>query len=221
MKHVFIYFTMLYIAWGFTGKLFAVDVEYPYYKVHLPSGWDSIPADTLSEKLPQMKIDLGLYPESQVSYFSGNYVLTGFMPSYQALVNFTFQQILESITIQNQNSAISNDTMVVHLDTMIVDFDKKCVNNYFTVRKDTVIVYNCQTLYLTKFGYVTVLSYQKEGSIPLVEVQNQLSDIIRIKPDYQYKEPEKQGITTKNILFSLLIGIIIFIIISLSTKKKK
>jgi hypothetical protein len=81
---------------------------------------------------------------------------------------------------------------------------------------------NCQTLYLTKFGYVTVLSYEKEGAISIAKIVEQLSDMIQIHEDYKYSLPEtRQGITIKHILISLCIGLIVYVLITLMQKSKK
>lgn len=43
------------------------------YSIDLPSGWDTIPHDTLKKIFPRLDLDMGLYPVSQKEYFTGNY----------------------------------------------------------------------------------------------------------------------------------------------------
>jgi hypothetical protein len=214
-------------SWGGGSNLLAsgeIPVTRPSckYTAQIPAGWNSIPMDTIQTKLKQhqIKFDIGLYPASQEHYFDGNYVLTGFMPTTQALSSLTFDQIVTDVTTLNKQSEITSDTLNVRFDKIIPGNRNDCLHSYFFIRKDTVILENCQSLYPTKFGYVVVLSYRKANGIPLDEMREQLGNLIQIHPDYQYTEPEKRGITLRHLFVSLAIGALVYVLISVLTKKR-
>jgi hypothetical protein len=191
------------------------------YTVLLPDEWEVIPMDTIKSKLQQqIPLDLGIYPVSQESWFSGNYALIGFMPSNRTLTEFTFNQIVKAVANLNEQSEMKNDTLQVHYEKIVPDMQNGCIRNYFSIIKDFVTIEHCQLLYLSKFGYVTVLLYQKTAGISLDEVQRQLTGIIQIQPDYRYREPEKGGISIKHMALSLVIGLFVYGIITLLTKKR-
>jgi hypothetical protein len=209
------------------GSLFAsreIPVIHPAckYTVLIPAGWDSIPVDTIQAKLKQyqIKFDIGLYPADQEHYFNGNYVLIGFMPAIRMLSSFTFDRIVADVTVLNRQSEIIDDTMTVRFDKIIPDAQHDCLHSYFSIRKDTVTLENCQSLYLTKFGYVTVLSYRKADATPLNKILEQITGLIRVHPDYRYAEPKKGGITFWHLLVSLAIGLLVYALISVFTKKR-
>jgi hypothetical protein len=191
------------------------------YTVSLPEGWDMIPMDTIKSKLQQqLNFDLGIYPVSQGAYFSGNYALIGFMPSNRTLTGFTFNQIVKEIVNLNEQSGIKSDTLQVHYKKIVPDMQNRCIRNYFSIVKDSVTMEHCQFLYLSKFGYVTVLLYQKTAGLSLDEVEKQLADMIRIQPDYRYREPEKGGISIRHIAISIAIGLFVYGLITVLTKRR-
>ena len=96
------------------------------------------------------------------------------------------------------------------------------INSYFSIIQDTLTIENCQSLYPTKFGYVSVLSYKRSGeSISMDEMNAQLLEIIQIKSEYIYSEPEKKGISILHIALSLGIGLIVYGLIAYIPKFKK
>ena len=214
------------ILFGFMGDNLYASIEVPVmhpsckYTVQYPEGWDTIPSDTIKNKLNNIEFDLGLYPVSQEYYFKGNYVLIGFMPVIKTLSSFTFNKIVEDVTALNKQSEFASDTMAIRFNKIIPDARNYCIHSYFSIRKDSVVLENCQSLYLAKFGYITILSYRKTGAIPLDEMLEQLNDLIRIHPDYQYVEPPKEGITFRHLLVSLVIGLLVYVLISKFTQKR-
>jgi hypothetical protein len=191
------------------------------YTVLLPEGWGVIPVDTIKSKLQQQfTFDLGIYPISQETWFSGNYALIGFIPAHSTLNGFTFNQIVKAVADLNEQSEIKSDTLQVHYEKTVPDMRNGCIRNYFSIVKDSVTIAHCQLLYLSKFGYVAVLLYQKTAGVSLDEIQTQLAGMIQIQPDYRYREPEKGGISIKHILLSLVIGLFVYGIIALLTKKR-
>jgi hypothetical protein len=190
------------------------------YIISLPEGWDMIPMDTIKSKLQQQfNFDLGIYPVSQGTCFNGNYALIGFMPSNKMLTGFTFNQIVKMIANLNEQSIIKSDTLQVHYKKIVPDMQNICIRNYFSIVKDSVTMEHCQLLYLSKFGYVTVLLYQKAAGLPLDEIQTQLAGMICIQPDYRYCEPEKGGISIRHIAISIAIGLLVYGLIILVTKR--
>ena len=83
---------MLYNALNTCAR--SVDISHKgcKYSIDLPSGWDTIPHDTLKKIFPRLDLDMGLYPVSQKEYFTGNYALVGFMPVLQSLHSYSFDR---------------------------------------------------------------------------------------------------------------------------------
>lgn len=196
------------------------------YTVCIPDGWDTIPRSILKEKLKSspFSIDAGIYPVVQSDCFSGNYSLIGFIPTVNMLNRFHFTAIVDDIANMNKSNAIHNDTLHVYCEKTepVIRDTNCCVNSYFSIVNKNDSLKNCQTLHLTKFGYVSVLSYEKEGAVPITEIIEQLSDMIQIHADYRYSLPESpKGITIKHILISLCIGLAVYVLITLLQKQKK
>jgi hypothetical protein len=207
----------LHVETGSASEAITVSLPLCHYELRVPEGWDTIPQQVLINRLKQ-KIDGGIYPISQEDYFSGNYSLISFIPTVNRLDKFTFDQIVADIRNANQQSEINNDTLHIHFDHLQNDLYR--IHSFFSVQRNADRVWNCQTLYPSKFGYVSVLSYEKSGAMPINELLEQLSDMIRIQPEYRYSEPKK-GITVKHILVSLCIGLIVYGLITVLPKLKK
>jgi hypothetical protein len=208
------------------GKIIPVNHTSCNYTVNIPDGWDTIPNSILKEKLGSspFNIDIGIYPVTQTDYFSGNYSLISFFPTVNMLNRFEFNQIVEDIAKMNNSSTIHNDTLHVDFENIepVIHNNNYYVNSYFLIVNNDKSLKNCQTLYLAKFGYVSVISYEKEGAIPIKEILEQLSDMIQINPEYKYSFiEEKKGLTFKHVLISLGIGLIVYISIMFFQKLKK
>ena len=93
-----------------------------------------------------------------------DYALIGFIPTLQSLNAFTFKQIVADIAKSNRKSEVKNDTLQIHfnqMDTKIQD-GKYYIYSSYSIVKDTLSIKGWQMLYLTKFGYISVMFYQKE-----------------------------------------------------------
>ena len=198
--------------------VFAFNVEISQsackYAIDVPEGWDTIPKDVLKAKLGLLNLDLGIYPASQEDYFDGNYVLIGFMPTVNSLNKFTFEQITSDIEKMNSQGEIKNDTIKIQVVKIMPSITENFIKSYFSIVKDTVSLESCNTLYLTKFGYISVLSYQKsDGLILLEDINKEMSGIIKIQQDYMYSAPLKKNISIKKIVISLSIGLLVYVVI--------
>jgi hypothetical protein len=197
----------------------------PAYAVHIPAGWDTIPSDTISSKLKQIQVDAGIYFVGQSGYFSGSYALITFVPTLHELNKVTFAQMQKEMEVLNrQSEAADDDALQVTFVNMAAEVrnGSHCIRSYFSVVKDSVAMEHCQTLYPSKFGYVSVMLYKKAaGGIPVNEAEAQLADMIRIQPEYQYREPEKGGISFMHVAISLAVGLLVYGLIALLTQKRK
>lgn len=198
------------------------------YTVTVPAGWDTIPGDTLKKTFPGLNPDLGMYPASQAEYFAGSYALTGFTPTVHPLVSYTFGRIVSDMEMRNEQTekAWSNDTIAARLDSIVpVGHDGTYrINQFFTLRKDSVCLKGCQSLYLSKFGYVTCLFYQKgSDALPVGSSPGGFFEpgIIRVSDEYAYIPPQKKGFAWLNLLYSLGIGAIVYGLIVLFSKRKR
>lgn len=207
-----------------------VEVSLPgcRFTVVIPAGWDTIPGDTLKKIVPQLNPALAMYPANQKGYFAGNYVLTGFTPVLQPLNAYPFNRIVSDIKKKNKQteSVWSNDTIATRLDSIVPVQQNGSyrINHFFTLRKDSVCLKGCQSLYLSKFGYVTCLFYQKgNDAFPVTSLLSDFSasGVIRISGEYAYIPPQKKGISLLNILYSLGIGVIVYGLIVFFSKRKR
>jgi hypothetical protein len=208
------------------AKIIPVNHTSCNYTVIIPDGWDTIPSNILKEKLKSssFSIDIGIYPVAQEDYFSGNYSLISFLPAVNMLNQFKFDQIVEDITKMNKSAKIHNDTLQVHFEKIepVVRNNNYLTNSYFLIVNNDKPLKNCQTLYLAKFGYVSVVSYEKEGAMPIAKILEQLSEIIQIHPEHKYSLIEtKKGLTFKHVFISFGIGLIVYMSITFFQKLKK
>lgn len=196
------------------------------YTFVIPEGWDTIPRSVLMQKLPGYSIDARLYPLQQQEYFKGNYILINFLPTIKTLNGFPFKQIEEDLVKMNEKSLLPNT------DTLRVTYkgtESKKLDGYYhvytlsSIVKDSVALECVQDLLLTKFGYVSLSGYQKEGGkYALSELLDLMTRNIQIQQPYKYVESaSKQHITCVQMIVSVCIGLLAYIIIILFSKRKK
>lgn len=183
---------MLYNAMNISA--WSVDIFHKgcKYSIHIPFGWDTIPHDTLRSIFPHLELDMGLYPVSQKGYFTGNYVLIGFTPVLQSLNSYSFDRLVSDMEKMNSQTkeTRNNDSISTRLDSIVPvnSAPDYRINNYFTIRKDTVLLKGCQSLYLSKFGYVTLTLYQKGNNVlPIGSLLYDFNHSGRIKVDNEYR----------------------------------
>jgi len=218
------YLCIIFIASHYvaaTAGIFRVTGSLYDYSVQVPEGWDLIPAESIATDLQQdAKIDCGLFPVNQQDYFEGNFVVTHFMPVNKELTNLTFKQIIDEITVLNRQNEVRSDTLSVRFDKMIPDEANYCLRSYFSVSKGAVEMRKCHTLYLTKHGYVSVVTYSKSGGKPIGQVQNQMSGLIQVAPEFCYSEPLQQSASVGYFIFSLTLALVVYVILSILAKKR-
>lgn len=196
------------------------------YMLAMPNGWDTIPKSILMEKFPGYSIDAGLYPLQQSDYFKGNYILISFLPTMKTLDRFSFKQIMEDVVKMNKQGFLPNT------DTLKVAYkgtESKTIDGYyhvytfFSIVKDSVALECIQDLLLTKFGYVSLSGYQKEGGkYTLREQLDMMTNSIQIQQPYKYVEPvPEQHFTLIQVIVSVCIGLLVYVIIIFFSKKKK
>lgn len=197
------------------------------FTVDIPQGWERIPTAAIKEKIEKVPVSLALYPKDQTSYFSDNYILISVLPSIKALSNFSFKNIIENVNKMNEESR------KIQTNSLKIEYDK--TENYIAdghyhistkmiIHKDSVGMSCMQDLLLTKFGYISVSCYAKNGYAQkeIGEMAQLISKNIKVEPDYQYSEPKKQSVfSLRNIGISVGIGLVVFVVITLLGKKKK
>lgn len=196
---------------------------YCKYSITLPQGWDTIPRTVLQANLNMANIDLAIYPISQKKYFRGNYVVFMFTPTLKPLTEFSFKQITEEIGKQSKQGEIVNDTLNIHLIKSYTESQGGIYSmySYYKIIHASDSLENCQKMYLTKFGYISVLSYKKvDGQFSLDGMSFLLADVISVQPDYAYIEPARNEITLLHLLISIGIGVIVYGLITFLPKLK-
>lgn len=195
------------------------------YTFVIPEGWDTIPKSVLVQKLPGYSIDAGLYPLQQQEYFKGNYILINFLPTIKTLNGFPFKQIKEDLVKMNNNLLPDTDTLrVIYKGTESKKLDGYChVYTLSSIVKDSVALECVQDLLLTKFGYVSLSGYQKEdGKYALSELLDIMTQSVQIQQAYKYVEPTpKQHFTLLQVIVSVCIGLLTYVVITLFSKRKK
>lgn len=227
MKKIFIILMGLFLIYDIqiSAQQIHISDKGCEYTVNILTGWDTIPHMTLTEKFPQLKLNIGMYPATQKEYFSDQYILIGFSPTIHTLNAFSFEQVVDDIQKTNEQTNFKSDTLSITLDS-VVPVNKKpnyWINSYMTIQKDSSLLNACQTLYLSKFGYVTIMAYQKGGNALLISsiIDKFINDNnLQVDDNYKYSPMQKRSFSTKHLLFSLCIGFIVYILIAFFSKKK-
>lgn len=225
VRKIFIVALALFLTCQMYGQQVHIRHKGCEYTVNIPTGWDTIPEVILKDKFPQLNPDMGMYPTVQKEYFADKYVLIGFLPTINSLSSFTFEQVVTDIRKMNAQTNLNNDTLAIRLDSMVAvnKYPNYWVNNYMTIRKDSSQLRACQTLHLSKFGYISFMTYQKKEDTCLSEIIDTIATIgcLRVKENYRYIHPQEKTISYKHLLYSLGIGILVYILIALLSKKRK
>lgn len=197
------------------------------YSIDLPSGWDTIPHDTLKKIFPRLDLDMGLYPVSQKEYFTGNYALVGFMPVLQSLHSYSFDRIVSDMKEMNDRTknTWNNDSISTRLDSIVPvnSSPNYRINNYLTIRRDSILLKGCQSLYVSKFGYITLMLYQKgNDALPIDSLLGKFNDsgCLKVDQEYRYTPPQKEGLSFTHFLYALGIGGIVYLLIAFFPKRK-
>lgn len=229
INKIFITITLLVLFPIYGIQTFAQQVNILHkgcrYTVNIPAGWDTIPNIILKEKFPQLNLDAGMYPMSQKDFFSEQYVLIGFSPTINTLNAFSFEQVADDIRKMSAQTTLNSDTLSVISDSIVPvnNHPEYWVNNYLTIRKDSSLLKSCQTLYLSKFGYITLMAYQKkEAPLPVSSITDIFTstDILQVEGSYKYIPPQKKSFPVKYLFISLGIGVIVYIFIAFFSKKR-
>lgn len=198
------------------------------YSIHIPLGWDTIPRDTLKKMFFRFDLDMGLYPKTQKEYFTGNYVLIGFIPALHTLNSYTFNQIVADMRkMGDKNKNIwSNDSITTYLDSIIPVNSSfgYWIDNYIVVHKGSFLLNGCQTLYLSKFGYIALTLYQKgNNAFPVDSLLRDFdyTQIMKVRDDYQYVPPQKKSFSFVYLLYSMGVGCLVYLSIIFFSKRKQ
>ena len=195
------------------------------YSITIPDGWDTIPKEMLAQRLGQYPVDIAIYPAQQEGYFEGNYVLINFLPTAKTLNEFQFKKIVEDVTNTSKQSTIQTDTLQITYKSTESKSENENyhIYTYSVITKDSITLDCAQDLYLTKFGYISIMSYKKASGIySLSEVLDSLFDKIQVQQEYKYTEPiPKQRFTVKQIAISACIGLLVYVVMMFFSKKVK
>ena len=218
---------MLYNALNTCAR--SVDISHKgcKYSIDLPSGWDTIPHDTLKKIFQRLDLDMRLYPVSQKEYFTGNYALVGFMPVLQSLHSYSFDRIVSDMKEMNDRTknTWNNDSISTRLDSIVPvnSSPNYRINNYLTIRRDSILLKGCQSLYVSKFGYIALMLYQKgNDALPIDSLLGKFNDsgCLKVDQEYRYTPPQKEGLSFTHFLYALGIGGIVYLLIAFFPKRK-
>lgn len=197
------------------------------YSMSIPENWDTIPRKVISDKMGrEYDFDIALYPRTSNEYFHDYYVLVSFLPTNNSLNTFTFDAICSQVQQSNgQAQKTIGDSIKlnnVHTSTKV----SKGKYNILTEIKATKNSsdYMClRDQYLTKYGFISINCYKKtDCKIKLTEVDSLITSHLIVQDEYEYSEPSSSSVfSISNIIISLMVGGILYLIMSLFEKKGK
>ena len=195
------------------------------YTITIPDGWDTIPKNVIVQKIGQYPVEIAIYPNLQEEYFDGNYVLINFLPTMKTLNEFQFKKIVDDVINTNKQGVIQTDTLqVTYKNTESkIENENYHIYSYSEITKDSLTLDCAQDLYLTKFGYISIISYKKANGIySQSEVLDSLFDKIQVQQEYKYIEfVPQQRFTIKQIAISVCIGLLVYVVLMFLSKKGK
>ena len=226
IRYVLFGLMLLCIQQAYCSIIIPINNRSCKYTITIPDGWDTIPKSILAQKLGLHPIEIAIYPTQQEEYFEGNYVLINFLPTMKTLNEFSFQKIVEDVTnTTKQGLSSGTDTLQVTYKGMHSKNENGNyhISTYFSIVKDSVALDCEQNLQLTKFGYISTTNYRKaNGTYSLMEMSDLLSNNIEVQQEYKYAEPvPNQHFTVKNIVISVCVGLLVYLVIMFLSKKKK
>lgn len=201
-----------YVLWG---KSIEVKRQLCHYRIDIPSSWDTIPQILLEEKIKAHPIDIALYPKNQYGYFSGNYVLINFFSTDKPLINYRLDQIQKEIKSMDSKLNKENHMEPIFLGKLQIDTTGlPQILNAFKIHDNSMLLQSLQILNISKYGYVSIVAYQKEESLlSIYNLEKLFNHSVSIESEYQYNEPAKSTLAYWHLILSLGIGIIVYLFI--------
>ena len=186
------------------------------YSIDISDGWDTIPQNVFLQKLGKFPLDIGLYPVCQKDYFDGNYIFISFLPTMKTLNGFKFDAIVEEVLAMNRKNMPANDSLKILNSKSEIVNGKYCIQTEFSALKDSISIACFQSLYLTKFGYISVTGYKKpNGTYQIKDVSTSVLNGINVESDYQYQEPQGGArFSVKQILMAIGIGFVVYLMLA-------
>ena len=225
IRYVIFVLMLLYLQQAYCSVTIPINNQSCKYTITIPDGWDTIPKQILTQRLGQYPVDIAIFPTQQEEYFEANYVLINFIPTMKTLSEFQFKKIVEDVKNTSKQGIIQTDTIqVVYKKTESKSENENYhIYTYSVITKDSITLDCAQDLYLTKFGYISVMVYKKTGgTYSLSEILDTLFDKIQVQHEYKYTESvPKQRFTIKQIAISVCIGLLVYVVLMFFSKKGK
>lgn len=192
------------------------------YCISIPEGW-TVYKDTVvsSNGFDCRTLFLSLIDEREYEKPS-DYVMIAFLPSLEVLDGFSFEQMRKTITRQFESGANTDSLKVVFQNIESVKENPCHFQLKFRIMKENSIIECDQVLFPTKFGYISMSFYKHEESPrSLSAMLSSFENAITVDDDYVYSEPASRNNLIINLLISIGIGLIVYCIISLLSKRDK
>lgn len=149
------------------------------------------------------------------------------MPVLQSLHSYSFDRIVSDMKEMNDRTknTWNNDSISTRLDSIVPvnSSPNYRINNYLTIRRDSILLKGCQSLYVSKFGYITLMLYQKgNDALPIDSLLGKFNDsgCLKVDQEYRYTPPQKEGLSFTHFLYALGIGGIVYLLIAFFPKRK-
>lgn len=197
------------------------------YSIDLPSGWDTIPHDTLKRYFHGLISTWGY-----IRYLKRN-ILQGIMLCWFyacfAVPPFLFFRPNrfghEGDEWPDKEKEYVEQRFDIHTPwqhrsgKLLPNYR---INNYLTIRRDSILLKGCQSLYVSKFGYITLMLYQRNDALPIDSLLGKFNDsgCLKVDQEYRYTPPQKEGLSFTHFLYALGIGGIVYLLIAFFPKRK-
>lgn len=192
------------------------------YCISIPEGW-TIYKDTVvsSNGFACRTLFLSMLDEREFEKPS-DYVMITFLPSLELLDGYSYKQMRKAITRQFKSGVNTDSLKVVFQGIESVKENPCHFQLKFLIQKENSIMECDQLLYPTKLGYISMSLYNHEESPrSMNSLLSNFEKAISVDDDYVYSETTSRNNLFVNLLISIGIGLIVYSIISLLSKRKK
>ncbi len=188
------------------------------YSVQCPTGFDTIPIDTLSNRFGLGLIDAGFFNTKNESYYDGEYIQYIFLPTVKSLNQFSFKQLAAdfSKSIKTGENQKQTDTLSLFTTNFKIDIIQQCFYISGKIKKNIKEIFFSQVVIPTKFGFLKVIRYSKNQEDGLGE-DTFTKDVIsntQIAANFKYAEPaQKTNLSIWKIVIAFSMALSVYFII--------
>lgn len=190
------------------------------FTISIPSGW-TVFKDTLANTNGVNGRVLFASPliegaENQPD----DYVMISFIPTIKTLNRLSFNQIRRSLKKQYNKQIVTDSIRVTFQGEEAVSFPTSHVSVSLLIERPSRVLECTQVLYPTVLGYISMTFYcaKTKECVSMSDMLDSFENALSIDEEYLYKEAKNKVVF--NGLISLLIGLMVYVFVSIALKKK-